>query len=107
MRELRIWIAALGGVNMGGNDPINEDDSLYARMGRKKITGVSLLTAVITVARENLRSNAEKTRGKSMIILGAGLNHWYHMDMSYRGIINHAGDVRLCWSSPAAAGRIM
>ena len=23
-----------------------------------------------------------------MIILGAGLNHWYHMDMIYRGIIN-------------------
>jgi nitrate reductase alpha subunit len=23
-----------------------------------------------------------------MVILGAGLNHWYHMDMSYRAIIN-------------------
>ena len=23
-----------------------------------------------------------------MVILGAGLNHWYHMDMAYRGIIN-------------------
>ena len=23
-----------------------------------------------------------------MVILGAGLNHWYHMDMSYRGIIS-------------------
>src|SRR3546814_15210390 len=32
--------------------------------------------------------NASKTRGKSMVILGAGLNHWYHMDMAYRGIIN-------------------
>lgn len=42
---------------------------------------------IITVARE-FASNAEKTRGKSMVILGAGLNHWYHMDMNYRGIIN-------------------
>src|SRR5690606_249612 len=33
-------------------------------------------------------ANAEKTRGRSMVILGAGLNHWYHMDMNYRGIIN-------------------
>ena len=33
-------------------------------------------------------SNAEKTNGRSMVILGAGLNHWYHMDMAYRGIIN-------------------
>ena len=32
--------------------------------------------------------NAEKTNGKSMVILGAGINHWYHMDMTYRGIIN-------------------
>ena len=23
-----------------------------------------------------------------MVILGAGINHWYHMDMNYRGIIN-------------------
>jgi nitrate reductase alpha subunit len=43
--------------------------------------------AIITVARE-FAANAEKTNGKSMVILGAGLNHWYHMDMNYRGIIN-------------------
>ena len=42
---------------------------------------------VVTVARE-FADNAEKTRGKSMIILGAALNHWYHSDMNYRGIIN-------------------
>lgn len=23
-----------------------------------------------------------------MMILGAGVNHWYHMDMNYRGMIN-------------------
>ena len=38
--------------------------------------------------RANSPRNAEKTNGKSMVILGAGLNHWYHMDMNYRGIIN-------------------
>jgi nitrate reductase alpha subunit len=42
---------------------------------------------IITVARE-FADNAEKTRGKSMVILGAALNHWYHSDMNYRGIIN-------------------
>ncbi|WP_213895237.1 molybdopterin-dependent oxidoreductase, partial [Raoultella ornithinolytica] len=31
---------------------------------------------------------AHKTHGRSMIILGAGVNHWYHMDMNYRGMIN-------------------
>ena len=42
---------------------------------------------IITTAREFAR-NAEKTNGRSMVIVGAGLNHWYHMDMNYRGIIN-------------------
>ncbi|MDH3233588.1 MAG: nitrate reductase subunit alpha, partial [Alphaproteobacteria bacterium] len=50
------------------------------------ITGVPAEN-IITVARE-FASNAEKTKGRSMVILGAGLNHWYHMDMNYRGIIN-------------------
>ncbi len=30
----------------------------------------------------------KKTHGRSMVIVGAGINHWYHMDMTYRGIIN-------------------
>ncbi|WP_340108714.1 nitrate reductase subunit alpha [Pikeienuella sp. HZG-20] len=52
----------------------------------EKITGVKA-NAIITVARE-FALNAEKTNGKSMVILGAGINHWYHMDMTYRAIIN-------------------
>jgi nitrate reductase alpha subunit len=52
----------------------------------EKITGVSA-DKIIHVARE-FASNAEKTNGKSMVIMGAGINHWYHMDMNYRGIIN-------------------
>ena len=50
------------------------------------ITGVPR-DQVITVARE-FGSNAEKTRGRSMVIIGAAMNHWYHCDMNYRGIIN-------------------
>ena len=23
-----------------------------------------------------------------MVIIGAGINHWYHQDMTYRGVIN-------------------
>ena len=42
---------------------------------------------IIQVARE-FRVNAEKTDGRSMVIVGAALNHWYHNDMNYRGIIN-------------------
>ena len=58
----------------------------YTPAWAETITGVPA-SHIITVARE-FAANAEKTRGKSMVILGAGLNHWYHMDMNYRGIIN-------------------
>jgi nitrate reductase alpha subunit len=51
-----------------------------------KITGVSV-DKIIHVARE-FAINAEQTNGKSMIIIGAAMNHWYHMDMNYRGVIN-------------------
>ncbi len=52
----------------------------------EKITGVPA-DKIAHVARE-FASNAEKTRGKSMVIIGAAMNHWYHMDMNYRGVIN-------------------
>ena len=52
----------------------------------EKITGVSA-DKITHVARE-FADNAEKTNGKSMIIIGAAMNHWYHMDMNYRGVIN-------------------
>ena len=63
-----------------------DDDLPYTPAWQEAITGVKR-ESVISVARAFAR-NAEKTKGKSMVILGAGINHWYHMDMTYRGIIN-------------------
>lgn len=63
-----------------------DDDIPYTPAWQEAITGVRRQN-VIAVAREFAR-NAELTRGRSMVILGAGINHWYHMDMNYRGIIN-------------------
>ncbi|GAB3411411.1 nitrate reductase subunit alpha [Massilia agilis] len=62
------------------------DDVPYTPAWQEKHTGVKAAD-VITVARQ-FADNADKTRGKSMVIVGAALNHWYHMDMTYRGIIN-------------------
>jgi nitrate reductase alpha subunit len=62
------------------------DNTPYTPAWAEKITGVPA-DQTITVAREFAR-NAEKTNGRSMIIVGAAMNHWYHMDMNYRGIIN-------------------
>ncbi|WP_051683172.1 nitrate reductase subunit alpha [Sphingomonas sp. UNC305MFCol5.2] len=63
-----------------------DDDLPFTPAWAEKVTGVPR-EAIIQVARE-FADTAEKTRGRSMVILGAGLNHWYHMDMSYRGIIS-------------------
>ncbi|WP_257387445.1 nitrate reductase subunit alpha [Tahibacter caeni] len=53
---------------------------------QEKITGVPR-AEVIRIAREFART-ADKTRGCSMIIVGAAMNHWFHNDMNYRGLIN-------------------
>ncbi|MDP9964544.1 nitrate reductase alpha subunit [Variovorax paradoxus] len=63
-----------------------DDDAPYTPAWQEKITGVPR-DQVITVARE-FAANAEKTYGKSMVIIGAAMNHWYHSDMNYRGVIN-------------------
>lgn len=72
----------------GGNNVASDfnQNIPYTPAWQEPITGVSA-EQVVAVARA-FASNADKTNGKSMIILGAGLNHWYHMDMIYRGIIN-------------------
>ncbi|WP_081768659.1 nitrate reductase subunit alpha [Herbaspirillum sp. RV1423] len=73
----------LGGDNVAASF---DDDVPYTPAWQEKITGVKRQD-VIAVARE-FADNAHKTEGKSMVILGAGLNHWFNMDMSYRSIIN-------------------
>ncbi|MGE5116042.1 MAG: nitrate reductase subunit alpha, partial [Betaproteobacteria bacterium] len=63
-----------------------DDDTPYTPAWQERITGVPR-AQVVSVARQ-FADNADKTRGKSMVIIGAGMNHWYHCDMNYRGIIN-------------------
>ena len=62
------------------------DDTPYTPAWQEKITGVPR-DQIIAVARQ-FADNADKTQGKSMVIIGAAMNHWYHSDMNYRGIIN-------------------
>ncbi len=82
-------------ANYGINRGLGEDDSArdfddanapYTPAWQEAITGVSR-DKVIRIAHE-FADTAHKTKGKSMIIVGAGMNHWYHMDMNYRGLIN-------------------
>ncbi len=63
-----------------------DDDTPYTPAWQERITGTPR-AQVITVARQ-FAENAHKTQGRSMVIIGAAMNHWYHSDMNYRGIIN-------------------
>ena len=74
----------LGGENVASD--YNDASVPFTPAWQEKITGVSREKA-IQIARE-FADNAHKTKGKSMVIVGAAMNHWYHMDMNYRGLIN-------------------
>jgi nitrate reductase alpha subunit len=63
-----------------------DDDVPYTPRWQESITGVKAELA-IAVARQ-FAENAAKTHGRSMVIIGAAMNHWYHQDMNYRAIIN-------------------
>ncbi len=52
---------------------------------QEPITGVPAQAAA-RIARE-FAANAEDTRGRSMIIMGAGTNHWFHSDTIYRAFL--------------------
>ena len=73
---------------LGGGNVANDYNAgvPYTPAWAERHTGVKRAD-IITVARE-FADNADKTHGKSMVIVGAALNHWYHNDMIYRGIMN-------------------
>ncbi|GAA1764683.1 nitrate reductase subunit alpha [Luedemannella helvata] len=52
---------------------------------QEPITGVPA-GAVARIARE-FADNAERSGGRSMILMGAGTNHWFHSDTIYRAML--------------------
>ena len=70
-----------------GTWPTGYDDASepYTPAWQEPITGVDA-GRVTRVAREFAR-NAERSNGRSMIVLGAGTNHWFHSDQIYRAIL--------------------
>jgi nitrate reductase alpha subunit len=66
-----------------GEWPADYDDPApHTPAWQEQITSVDRHLAT-RVAREFAR-NAEVTRGRSMIAMGAGTNHWFHSDQTYR-----------------------
>ena len=72
---------------MGGDYPAdyNDDSMMFTPAWQEKWTGIGKDT-VIQFARE-WASTAMHTDGKCMVIIGAGVNHWYHNDLIYRSAI--------------------
>ncbi|MDD7056296.1 MAG: nitrate reductase subunit alpha [Selenomonadaceae bacterium] len=63
-----------------------EEDVPYTPKWQEKYTGVPAETCIHT-ARE-FADNSLKTHGKTMVIMGGGINHWFHADIVYRTILN-------------------
>lgn len=75
------------GRGLPGDYPKDFDDPKpYTPAWQEAITGVDRRLC-IRVARE-FAENAAITHGRSMIIMGSGINQWLHTDMTYRSILN-------------------
>ncbi|MEU0217038.1 nitrate reductase subunit alpha, partial [Streptomyces sp. NPDC006265] len=70
-----------------GQWPTGYDDAAepYTPAWQAAITGVDAAKAA-RIARE-FATNAEESGGRSMIIMGAGTNHWFHSDTIYRAFL--------------------
>ena len=71
-----------------GDWPTDYDDPTqpYTPAWQEPITGVPAKAAE-RIARE-FADNAERSRGRSMILMGAGTNHWFHSDQIYRSFLS-------------------
>ncbi|CAH2031493.1 nitrate reductase subunit alpha [Trichlorobacter ammonificans] len=61
------------------------DDKPFTPAWQEKYTGIAAET-LLKIARE-WGQNGEQSNGRNMVIIGAGINHWYHNDLIYRSII--------------------
>ena len=77
------------GVNRGlaGAYPESYDDAAttYTPAWQEKFSGIDKET-VINFARQ-FADTAERTGGQCTVIIGAGVNHWYHNNLIYRSAI--------------------
>lgn len=73
--------------NLPGDYPVDYDDPKpHTPAWQESITGIDRKVCA-KIARE-FAQNAIDSKGRSMIIMGAGINHWYNSDAIYRAILN-------------------
>jgi nitrate reductase alpha subunit len=75
------------GRGLAGEYPASyDDDAVYTPAWAERYTGISRDT-LIRFARE-WAVTADKTGGKCTVIIGAGINHWYHANLMYRAAMH-------------------
>src|SRR3546814_19705875 len=76
----------VGRDGLGGYATSYDDATApYTPAWQEAITGVPG-SAAARIARE-FAQNAEESKGRSMILMGAGTNHWFHSDTIYRAFL--------------------
>ena len=71
---------------LSGDYPDSEDASTpFTPAWAEQYTGIPR-ARLVAFARE-WGETAEKTRGRCLVLIGAGVNHWYHANLMYRACI--------------------
>lgn len=85
--DLMLAQYGVGRDGLPGQWPSGYDDvtSPYTPAWQAEITSVPA-EACIRIARE-FAQNSEDSKGRTMIIIGAGICHWFHADVAYRAIM--------------------
>ncbi|WP_218951951.1 nitrate reductase subunit alpha [Amycolatopsis anabasis] len=82
LAQYGVYRDGLPGQWPGGYDDASQP---YTPAWQEAITGVPAAAAA-RIGRE-FADNAAKSRGRSMILMGAGTNHWFHSDQIYRSFL--------------------
>jgi len=70
-----------------GDYPVDYDSNLpFTPKWQEKYTKIDA-AAVIDLARQ-WAENGEESSGRNLIVIGSGVNHWYHNDLLYRAAIS-------------------
>ncbi|HEY3015418.1 MAG TPA: nitrate reductase subunit alpha [Nocardioides sp.] len=85
--DLMLAQYGVGRPGLPGEWPSGYDDATapYTPAWQETVTGVPA-SAAARIARE-FAQNAEDSNGRSMIVMGAGTNHWFHSDTIYRAFL--------------------
>lgn len=81
-----VLLANYGVCNQKGAKDFYDENIPFTPGWQQQFTGISP-EKVIKIARE-FAYNAVETKGRSMIMMGGGTNHWFHSDVNYRTILN-------------------